>query len=94
LLPEGAFIINTSRGGIIDEPAAIELLRQKKLGGVGLDVYENEPDIDPQWRAIPGTVLLPHLGSATVETREAMSKLLCDGIRQALLTSGSDTGQD
>jgi glyoxylate reductase len=89
LLPEGAFIINTARGGIMDEKAAIELLHDKKIGGVGLDVYENEPDIDPQWRAAPRTVLLPHLGSATTETREEMSRLLCDGIRQALKSSGT-----
>ncbi|MDD3845577.1 MAG: D-glycerate dehydrogenase [Syntrophorhabdaceae bacterium] len=87
LLPRGAFVINTARGGIIDEQAAIELLRQKKIGGVGLDVFENEPDFDPQWCTTPGTVLLPHLGSATIETREEMSKLLCDGIRQALLSA-------
>lgn len=94
MLPGGAFIINTARGGIIDEQAAIELLRQKKIGGVGLDVFENEPDIDPQWRVTPGTVLLPHLGSATIETREEMSRLLCDGIKQVLLTAGGGINQD
>jgi len=86
LLPRGAFIINTARGGMIDEQAAMELLQQEKIGGVGLDVYENEPDLNSQWFVTPGTVLLPHLGSATIETREAMSKLLCDGIQEALLS--------
>ncbi len=89
LLPEGAFIVNTARGGIMDEKAAIELLHDGKIGGVGLDVYENEPDIDPQWYAAPRTVLLPHLGSATRETREEMSRLLCEGIRQVLMNSGT-----
>lgn len=86
LLPHGAFLINTARGGILDEQAVMELLHQGKIGGVGLDVYENEPDLDPQWLVAPRTVLLPHLGSATLETREAMAKLLCDGIAESLLT--------
>lgn len=88
LLPRGAFVVNTARGGILDEQGAMELLSQGKIGGIGLDVYENEPDIDPKWLNMPKTVLLPHLGSATVETREAMSKLLCDGIRETLLNFG------
>ncbi len=89
LLPEGVFIINTARGGIMDERAAIELLHGGMIGGVGLDVYENEPEIDPRWRTAPRTVLLPHLGSATRETREEMSRLLCDGIRNVLKSSGT-----
>jgi len=83
-LPEGAVIINTARGGILDEPAAIDLLVAGRLGGVGLDVYEGEPELDPRWLQAPRTVLLPHLGSATVETRGAMASLLCDGLAQAL----------
>ena len=78
-----------ARGGIMDEKAAIELLHGSKIGGVGLDVYENEPDIDDEWRGAPRTVLLPHLGSATRETREEMSRLLCDGIRNVLKSSGT-----
>jgi len=83
-LPEGAVIINTARGGILDEPAAIDQLVAGRLGGVGLDVYEGEPKLDPRWLQAPRTVLLPHLGSATVETRGAMASLLCDGLAQAL----------
>ena len=83
-LPKGAFIINTARGGILDEDAAIQLLHQGLLGGVGLDVYEGEPNINQAWFKAPRTVLLPHLGSATQETREAMAKLLCDGIAKTL----------
>jgi len=90
LLPRGAFLINTARGGIFDEQAAMELLGREKLGGVGLDVFENEPALNPEWLATPRTVLLPHLGSATVETRAAMSRLLCDGIQETLLTPGND----
>jgi len=83
-LPKGAVIINTARGGIIDENAAIELLVSGDLGGVGLDVYDGEPRLNPKWLSAPCTVLLPHLGSATVETREAMARLLCDGLASAL----------
>jgi glyoxylate reductase len=83
-LPAGAIIINTARGGILDEDAAIDLLMSGALGGAGLDVYEGEPKINPRWLQAPRTVLLPHLGSATVETREAMARLLCDGLATAL----------
>lgn len=83
-LPKGAILINTARGGIVDEAAAIALLRAGHLGGVGLDVYEGEPKLHPAWMDAPRTVLLPHLGSATVETRAAMARLLCDGIVEAL----------
>jgi glyoxylate reductase len=79
-LPPGALIINTARGGILDEEAAIEMLHHNILGGVGLDVYEKEPSINKGWFAAPRTVMLPHLGSATVETRSDMAKLLCEGI--------------
>lgn len=85
-LPKGAVIINTARGGIMDEAAAIELLESGHLGGVGLDVYANEPHFNPKWCLAPRTVLLPHLGSATVETRTAMSRLLCEGIAKAFRT--------
>ena len=83
-LPQGAFLINTARGGIFDEEAAIRLLHQGVLGGVALDVFEGEPLINPAWFTAPRTVLQPHLGSATRETREAMANLLCDGIRETL----------
>ena len=83
-LPAGAVIINTARGGILDENAAIDLLESGHLGGVGLDVYEGEPRVNPRWLRAPRTVLLPHLGSATVETRAAMAHLLCEGLAAAL----------
>jgi glyoxylate reductase len=86
-LPEGAVVINASRGGLLDENAAIDQLESGHLGGVGLDVYENEPRVNPRWLKAPRTVLLPHLGSATVETREAMTGLLCDGLAVALVGS-------
>ncbi|MHB8109203.1 MAG: NAD(P)-dependent oxidoreductase [Syntrophorhabdaceae bacterium] len=75
----------TARGGIVDEDAAIDLLHDNKIGGFGLDVYDNEPDIRTRWYTAPRTVLLPHLGSATRQTRENMSRMLCDGVRNILL---------
>jgi glyoxylate reductase len=83
-LPPGAIVINTARGGIVDEPALIRALHEGHIGGVGLDVYAEEPYLDRRWLQAPRTVLLPHLGSATVETRQAMAQLLCDGVRAAL----------
>ncbi|HJV90743.1 MAG TPA: NAD(P)-dependent oxidoreductase [Holophagaceae bacterium] len=83
-MPGGSVLINTARGGILDEGAAMDLLHAGHLGGVGLDVYAGEPDLDPRWLEAPRTVLLPHLGSATVETREAMARQVCDGIRETL----------
>jgi glyoxylate reductase len=84
LLPKGAVVINAARGGILDESALIGMLHSGRLGGVGLDVYEGEPDLDRAWLDAPRTVLLPHLGSATVESRSAMAELLCRGIERAL----------
>ncbi len=83
-LPRGAVLINTARGGIVDEAAAIALLHTGHLGAAGLDVYEGEPALRKDWLAAPRAVLLPHLGSATVETRESMARLLCDGIAEVL----------
>ncbi len=83
-LPKNAVIINTARGGILDESAVLDLLDSGHLGGAGLDVYANEPHLNPRWLTAPRTVLLPHLGSATVETRIAMAKLLCEGIAYTL----------
>jgi glyoxylate reductase len=83
-LPLGGILLNTARGGILDEAAAIDLVHSGHLGGVGLDVYEGEPRLLPRWLTAPRTVLLPHLGSATRETREAMASRLCEGLASAL----------
>jgi glyoxylate reductase len=83
-LPAGALLINTARGGIVDEPAAMALLQGGHLGGVGLDVYDGEPKIHPGWMEAPRAVLLPHLGSATREARDAMAALLCRGLAEIL----------
>lgn len=83
-LPAGALVINTARGGIVDEGALMDLLDAGRMGGAGLDVYAGEPALDPRWLRTPRAVLLPHLGSATVEAREAMARMLCDGLAAAI----------
>ncbi len=85
-LPPGAVLLNTARGGILDEDAVLDLLRSGRLGGAGMDVYQCEPAIRPGWRDAPRAVLLPHLGSATAETRKAMADLLCEGVTAVLST--------
>ena len=70
-----AFLVNTSRGAVVDEGALVEALRDGTIAGAGLDVYEHEPDVHPGLLELENVVLLPHLGSATVETRTAMAVL-------------------
>ena len=70
-----AFLINTARGPIVDEPALVDALRDGTIAGAGLDVFENEPDVDPGLLDLDNVVIVPHLGSATVETRGAMADL-------------------
>ena len=76
----GAFLINTARGDVVDEAALVEALRQGRLAGAGLDVFEDEPRIHPGLLALENVVLLPHLGSATRETREAMGMRVVDNL--------------
>ena len=72
LLSPHSYLVNTGRGDVIDELALIELLKQKKIAGAGLDVYENEPIVKSELFDLPNVVLLPHIGSATIEGRHAM----------------------
>jgi len=67
-----AFLINTARGDVVDEAALVEVLRAKRIAGAGLDVYEREPQVTQALTTMDNVVLLPHLGSATTETRVAM----------------------
>ena len=68
----GAFLINSARGDVVDDGALIDALRSGRLGGAALDVYRGEPALDPRYLELENVVLLPHLGSATRETRDAM----------------------
>ncbi len=75
LLKKSAILINTARGEIIDEKALINILKNKKIFAAGFDVYENEPNINPELLRLPNVVLLPHIGSATEDTRNNMAIL-------------------
>lgn len=80
LLPEGAVVVNISRGDLIDDAALIAALQSGRVRGAGLDVFANEPNVHPGYRALDNVFLSPHLGSATHETRDAMGWLLIRGI--------------
>ncbi|HKQ79868.1 MAG TPA: D-glycerate dehydrogenase [Blastocatellia bacterium] len=80
----GAYLINTSRGPVVDETALAEALRQRRIAGAGLDVYEHEPEISAPLLEMNNVVLLPHIGSATMETRTAMAMLAVENVIDAL----------
>jgi glyoxylate reductase len=84
LMKRTAFIINTARGAIIDEAALVRALKTRKIAGAGLDVFENEPKVHPALTTLRNVVIVPHLGSATVEVREQMANIVVDNI-EALL---------
>jgi lactate dehydrogenase-like 2-hydroxyacid dehydrogenase len=76
----GAILINTARGDVIDNQALIAALRERRIAAAGLDVYEGEPNLDPGFLELDNAVLLPHLGSATSETRVAMGMMAIDNV--------------
>jgi len=80
LLPDGAIVVNAARGTLIDDDALIAGLKAGKPAAAGLDVYNNEPAIDPRYKELPNTFLLPHIGSATTETRDAMGFRALDNL--------------
>lgn len=80
LLPDGAIVVNTARGGIVDDEALIEALRGGALYAAGLDVFNNEPNIHPAYLELDNVFLLPHIGSATRETRDAMGFRALDNL--------------
>jgi glyoxylate reductase len=80
LMKRNAYIINTSRGPVIDEVALVRALEEGRIAGAGLDVYENEPKIQPALLKMDNVVLAPHLGSAVFELRESMAHIVVDNI--------------
>jgi glyoxylate reductase len=76
----GAILVNTSRGAVVDTTALIDALESGRLGAAGLDVYEDEPHVPLPLRESPRTVLLPHIGSATAATRDAMARLCAENV--------------
>ncbi len=80
LLPDGAIVTNASRGVVINDDALIAALKSGKVAAAGLDVYNNEPDIHPGYRELPNVFLMPHIGSATRETRDGMGFRALDNL--------------
>jgi glyoxylate reductase len=83
-LPEGAVLVNTARGEIVDTGALVEALREGWLAAAGIDVYPDEPEVPEALRELPGAFVLPHLGSATREARRAMWEVAAANVRRVL----------
>lgn len=79
-MKQGAYLVNTARGSIVDEHALVEVLRNGHITGAGLDVYDNEPNIDPELIGMENVVLTPHIASATYEARNKMGELAVSAI--------------
>jgi glyoxylate reductase len=84
LMRPTAYLVNTARGPVVDEAALAAALREGSIAGAGLDVFEHEPQVHPDLLALDNVVLLPHLGSATIETRTAMGELAARNVLAVL----------
>ncbi|MEW6348723.1 MAG: D-glycerate dehydrogenase [Thermodesulfobacteriota bacterium] len=84
LMKRSALLFNVSRGPVVDEKALVEALRSRTIAGAGLDVYEHEPALTPGLTDLDNVVLLPHVGSATIETRTAMARLAAENLLAGL----------
>ena len=87
-LPQGAVVTNVARGDIVDDEALIDALDRRKVYAVGLDVYKGEPNLNPGYTKHKSAFILPHLGSATKETRTAMANLAIDNMTEFFETGG------
>jgi len=87
LMKPTATLVNIARGGIVDDAALAQVLKDRRIAGAGLDVYEGEPALNPALLTVPNVVLTPHIASATFKTRKAMAQLAADNLI-AYLTQG------
>ncbi len=85
-LPKGAIVTNVARGDIVDDDAMIDALDRRKVYAVGLDVYKDEPNLNPGYLKHKSAFILPHLGSATKDTRTAMANLAIDNLDEFFKT--------
>jgi len=84
LMKKSAYLINTSRGPVIDEKALVAALRKKQIAGAAIDVYEFEPKLTPGLTKLNNVILTPHIASATIETRMKMSEIAAQNIIETL----------
>ena len=84
LLPAGAIVVNTARGGLVVDDDLIAALKSGRVAAAGLDVFEGEPKLHPEYISLKNTFLLPHIGSATIETRTAMGMVALDNVDAVL----------
>ena len=83
-MKDGAYLVNTARGKVVDESALVEALKKGKLKGAAMDVFENEPDIHPELWGMPNVVLTPHIASTVREVRDEMALMAARNIIAAL----------
>jgi gluconate 2-dehydrogenase len=91
LMKPTATLVNIARGGIVDENALVAALREKRIAAAGLDVFEGEPQVNPELLTVPNVVLTPHIASATLPTRMAMAMLAADNLIAYLTTGEAKT---
>ncbi|KAJ0287011.1 hypothetical protein Brms1b_006325 [Colletotrichum noveboracense] len=85
-MKDGIVIVNTARGGVLDEEALVKALDSGKVLSAGLDVYQSEPDIHPGLLPNPHVCMLPHMGTSTVETKTKMEECTISNVRSGILT--------
>ncbi|MEY4730043.1 MAG: hypothetical protein RL020_1201, partial [Pseudomonadota bacterium] len=84
LMKPSAMLINVARGGVVDDAALVDALKNKRIAGAGLDVFENEPKLNPGFLDLKNVVMVPHVGSATLATRKAMAMTAANNLIAAL----------